>query len=49
MKILIQGATTDEIDLFLKYFKDISDKWIPCNSIVREFIGGSIFYTEDLI
>lgn len=34
---------------FLKYFKDISDKWIPCNSIVREFIGGSIFYTEDLI
>lgn len=32
---------------FLKYFKDISDKWIPCNSILREFIGGSIFYTED--
>ncbi len=34
---------------FLKYFKDISDKWIPCNSIIREFIGDSIFYTEDLI
>ena len=34
---------------FLKYFKDISDNWIPCNSILREFIGGSIFYTEDLI
>lgn len=34
---------------FLKYFKDISDKWIPCNSILREFVGGSIFYTEDLI
>ena len=33
---------------FLKYFNDISDKWIPCNSIVREFIGGSIFYTDDL-
>lgn len=32
---------------FLKYFTDISDKWIPCNSIIREFIGGSIFYTED--
>lgn len=32
---------------FLKYFKDISDKWIPCNSILREFIGDSIFYTED--
>lgn len=33
---------------FLKYFKDISDKWIPCNSILREFIGDSIFYTDDL-
>lgn len=32
---------------FLKYFEDITDKWIPCNSILREFIGGSIFYTED--
>lgn len=34
---------------FLKYFVDISDNWIPCNSILREFIGGSIFYTEDLV
>lgn len=34
---------------FLKYFKDISDNWIPCNSILREFIGGSIFYTKDII
>lgn len=33
---------------FLKYFKDINDKWIPCNSILREFIGDSIFYTDDL-
>ena len=33
---------------FLKYFEDISDKWIPCNSILREFVGGSIFYTKDL-
>ncbi len=32
---------------FLKYFTDISDKWIPCNSILREFIGDSIFYTKD--
>lgn len=32
---------------FLKYFEEISDKWIPCNSILREFIGDSIFYTED--
>ncbi len=32
---------------FLKYFKDIKDKWVPCNSILREFIGDSIFYTDD--
>lgn len=32
---------------FLKYFEDINDKWIPCNSLLREFIGDSIFYTED--
>ena len=32
---------------FLKYFQEISDKWIPCNSILREFVGNSIFYTED--
>ena len=29
---------------FLKYFKDIDDKWIPCNSLIREFIGGSCFH-----
>ena len=32
---------------FLKYFRDISDTWIPCNSILREFIGGSIFYATE--
>ncbi|MFI3329763.1 MAG: nucleoside kinase [bacterium] len=29
---------------FLKYFKDIEDEWIPCNSLLREFIGRSSFY-----
>lgn len=29
---------------FLKLFKDISDDWIPSNSILREFVGNSIFY-----
>ena len=28
---------------FLKYFKTIDDTWIPCNSLLREFIGGSCF------
>ncbi len=36
--------TANRLIKFLKYFKDIPDKWIPCNSILREFIGGSIFY-----
>ena len=31
---------------FLKYFKDIEDDCIPCNSILREFIGGSSFYKK---
>ncbi len=41
--------TANRLVKFLKYFKSISDKWIPCNSILREFIGDSIFYTEDTI
>ena len=28
---------------FLKYFEDISDEYVPKNSLLREFIGGSIF------
>ncbi len=28
---------------FLKYFRSIDDDIIPCNSILREFIGGSVF------
>lgn len=28
---------------YLKFFVDCDTKWIPCNSILREFIGGSCF------
>lgn len=28
---------------FLKYFVDMDDKFIPCNSLLREFIGDSCF------
>lgn len=31
---------------FLKYVKDVDDKYVPCNSILREFIGGSCFYDD---
>ena len=37
----------DRLNKFLKYFHDISDTWVPCNSILREFIGGSIFYAKE--
>jgi uridine kinase len=29
---------------FLKYFIDIDDKYVPSNSLLREFIGDSCFY-----
>ncbi|GAA0114860.1 nucleoside kinase [Clostridium senegalense] len=29
---------------FLNFFKDIDEKLVPNNSIIREFIGGSCFY-----
>ncbi len=28
---------------FLKFFVDLDSKWVPCNSILREFIGNSCF------
>ena len=31
----------------LKFFDDIPDTWIPCNSIIREFIGGSCYQDYD--
>jgi uridine kinase len=27
----------------LKFFKDMQDEWIPSNSLMREFIGGSCY------
>lgn len=35
--------TANRLIKFLKYFKDIEDKFVPCNSLLREFIGGSCF------
>ena len=39
--------TASRLLSLLEYYESITDKWIPCNSILREFIGDSIFYTED--
>jgi uridine kinase len=27
----------------LKFFIDMPDDWVPCNSLMREFIGGSCY------
>lgn len=39
--------TANRLIKFLKYFKDIDDKFVPCNSLLREFIGGSCFAEVD--
>ena len=41
-------STARRLIKFLRYYNEISDKWVPCNSILREFIGESIFYTDDI-
>ncbi len=35
--------TANRLLKFLKYFVDIDDDLVPCNSLLREFIGGSSF------
>ncbi len=39
--------TANRLIKFLKYFKELDEKWIPCNSLLREFIGGSCFAEVD--
>ena len=36
-------TTANRLIKFLKLFIDMDDKWVPCNSILREFIGDSCF------
>jgi uridine kinase len=36
--------TANKIIKFLKLFKDIDDNLVPCNSLLREFIGNSCFH-----
>lgn len=37
------GPDAERLIGLLKYFKDIDEKWIPCNSLLKEFIGGSCY------
>lgn len=36
-------VTANRLIKFLKYFMDINDWLVPCNSLLREFIGKSVF------
>ena len=35
--------TAERLLRMLKYFVDLPDEWVPCNSLMREFIGGSCY------
>ena len=35
--------TANKLIKFIKYFVDMDDKFVPCNSLMREFIGDSCF------
>ncbi len=35
--------SANKLKKFLKYFVDMSDEFVPCNSLMREFIGNSCF------
>lgn len=39
----VEYAEAKRLCEFLKYFEDIEDKYVPENSILREFTGGSVF------
>jgi len=39
--------TANRLIKFIKYFVDIEDEQVPCNSLLREFIGGSCFHEEE--
>ena len=51
IKALSQIKSDDEFYIqanrlikFLKLVEEIDDRYVPCNSLLREFIGGSCFY-----
>lgn len=41
------GPDAERLIKLLKYFKDVDDKWIPCNSLLKEFLGGSCYRDGD--
>jgi uridine kinase len=43
----VHFPTAERLMRLLKYFQEIDEKWIPSNSLIREFIGGSCFREVD--
>lgn len=39
--------TANRLIKFLKYYVDIPDESVPCNSLLREFIGGSCLFHDE--
>ena len=37
------GPDADRLISLIKYLKPIAEKWIPCSSLLKEFIGGSCY------
>lgn len=37
------GPDAERLTKLLKYFVDLDEKYVPCNSILKEFIGGSCY------
>ena len=40
-------VTANRLIKYLKYFQEIDESAIPCNSLIREFIGGSCFNVNE--
>lgn len=45
-KEVVQYSDAQRLLAILKHFPDLSDKYVPLNSILREFIGGSSIHGE---
>ena len=47
LTVLIRNMEKPKVNSILEYFEDIPDDDIPNTSLLREFIGGSIYHKEN--
>lgn len=43
------GPDAARLVKLLKYFKEVDETWVPCNSLLKEFIGGSCYRDSKVI